>query len=106
MRSAAMEIEYLIHCLANPSMRRRHSAVRQLVRIGADAVPALIEATTSPSKEIRLDSAWALARIADPRSYEAIVAQLIFWRALAMKLHSSRSRDCWQARMTNSACGG
>lgn len=71
-----MSTAHYIHCLASPRMRTRQGAVRRLVRIGSDAVPTLMEAAASRSKEARMCAAEALARIGDSRGFDAIAAQL------------------------------
>jgi HEAT repeat protein len=70
------QIAFLVHCLGNPRLRKRQHAARRLVRVGSDAVPALIEAAASPSREVRLEAARALAEMRDPAGFDAILKQL------------------------------
>jgi len=69
-------IESLVTGLAGKDGIERVRARRSLVTIGADAVPALVEALGSPDQYVRWEAAKALGQIGDPVAAKALLRAL------------------------------
>jgi HEAT repeat protein len=69
-------VQTLIELLSDRKGAIRESARKALVDLGESAVPALLEATASNSKQLRWEAAKALSDIAAPESVEVLVRLL------------------------------
>ena len=70
------DIKQLIEDLGSKAGSTRHSARRNLVKMGAGAVSALTEALSAPAHYTRWGAAKALGQIKDPASAAALVVAL------------------------------
>lgn len=70
------DIESLVHQLASTEMSERVTAREALVELGAAAVPAVVELAQSADDHARWECAKTLAKIADPRSIDALIQLL------------------------------
>ena len=70
------DIQQLIEDLGSKAGSARHSARRDLVKMGSGAVDALVAALSSPNHYARWGAAKALGQIKDPASAPALVAAL------------------------------
>lgn len=66
-------INDLMTTLASKDGLARQRAREFLIEVGKPAVPALMEALTSPNQQLRWEAAKALSEIGDPRSAPALV---------------------------------
>jgi len=75
-RAASPEVDELIQMLSGDSESRKEARER-LIELGAEAVPALIEATRDPNPWVRWEAVNALGYIGDPRAIPALVERIL-----------------------------